>query len=667
MGKTGFKTFVCSFSFSLLAFVGAGKEFLSVNSVSQEEIVIPNKNISLFFKDIPSHTSAAKIVPIKKIALRAPEPSLVHDEDNVILSENRMDSLPFEEETVINSHQKKDLIPLTFAQNINSFSEISSDVEQNKDPNTSTPSSITPKVSQEPQKIAQAEENPLQFETPSSNKADILLEEEPALNTSNAEETFKEAEPFSNKILYANVQIIRPNEKNIKKLQNESITQDDIPPETPSQTEEKISALENDENELLPDNDSISTSDAETHVIAMVPDNAETPSLSDEQNFTDNEIPAFKIAKAKLENDNFYYHEAASQKKEGTPKSLLIPIEKANDVPHNIPAKVLETPEKNRLAMLHDKASIHSMEKERLKETKEKEDTQQHKTWQTMAEKNNEESTWIAAKGSGYVANKKIKEEKYYKSADKKLVQKILKEDATPKNTDKGTKLASETVDNILIPIPEEILNDPNLTPQLVSSSQSKELEEKLTEKENLEYKKDKTSVDFDKTTPKETKSAEKSGLLKSLTSIFSKNSSNTEDDSQNEDSFFSRFRTKSAKSSSGSKILPTEIRLAFQPNRAEISGVTLKWLQAFANKIIEDEEAGLEIRINGTSSYELQQKRLNLLNNILASNGVDFHKVKTIFTTREPNSFVIRTVRLNNENGGIKEDNDWQDYYKVW
>ena len=106
---------------------------------------------------------------------------------------------------------------------------------------------------------------------------------------------------------------------------------------------------------------------------------------------------------------------------------------------------------------------------------------------------------------------------------------------------------------------------------------------------------------------------------------------------------------------------------MAFQPNRAEISGVTLKWLQAFANKINEDRNAGLEIRIDGSSSYELQQKRLNLLNNILASNGVDFNKVNTIFTTREPNSFIIRTVRINNANGGIEENNDWQDYYKVW
>lgn len=89
--------------------------------------------------------------------------------------------------------------------------------------------------------------------------------------------------------------------------------------------------------------------------------------------------------------------------------------------------------------------------------------------------------------------------------------------------------------------------------------------------------------------------------------------------------------------------------------------------LQAFANKTIEEKNVGLEIRIDGSSSYELQQKRLNLLNNILASSGVDYRKINTVFTTREPNSFIIRTVRLNNSNGGIKENNEWQDYYKAW
>ena len=109
-------------------------------------------------------------------------------------------------------------------------------------------------------------------------------------------------------------------------------------------------------------------------------------------------------------------------------------------------------------------------------------------------------------------------------------------------------------------------------------------------------------------------------------------------------------------------------MRLAFQPNRAEISGTTLKWIHAFANKVNSDRSVILEIRIDGTSSYSLQQKRLNLLHNILTNKGVDYRKINTVFTTREPNSFIIRTVRINsNIDGDRNENGDQAAYYQAW
>ena len=667
MGKTGFKTFVCSFSFSLLAFVGAGKEFLSADKIQDENLIIPTKNISLFFQDIPSHTATAKILPIKKIALRAPELVPLNIETQNIPQGTSSTLSVKEENTLHKSLANQDLIPLTFAQNNSPISENAQDFLKEKEASAQI-SSKTENIKQ----LAQLDTSPV---PPSSlaldDNSSLDLDNEPSTNTvSTTDETFAtELEPFANKTLHANVQIIRPNEKNIQKLRPQSIQTEDTnsPSDATNETDEQLptETLDN----SLPFEQEVQTpaQASEPHVIAMVPDTEDADEIKNNQVFenkasTQNqiEIPAFKVAVAKQKDDNFYSHPSVSTPQKEAAKKLLIPIEK--DEPNTIvQAKVLETPEENRLAMLHNKTPINSMEQKNVKaDTKDSEDNN-NSSWQTMAEKNAEASSWIAAKGSGYVPNRKIEEENYYKSADKELIQKVLKEDTTVKNN--GVKLASETVDNILIPIPKEILNDPNLTPKLVSSEQGRELEEKITEKENSEYKTNKEQA----TSKKENKTENNSGLLKSLTSIFSKSSKTSESTDNEEGDFFSRFKTKSPKLSEESKILPTEIRLAFQPNRAEISGVTLKWLQAFANKIIEDKNAGLEIRINGTSSYELQQKRLNLLNNILASNGVDFHKVKTIFTTREPNSFVIRTVRLNNENGGIREDNDWQDYYKVW
>ena len=103
---------------------------------------------------------------------------------------------------------------------------------------------------------------------------------------------------------------------------------------------------------------------------------------------------------------------------------------------------------------------------------------------------------------------------------------------------------------------------------------------------------------------------------------------------------------------------MPTEMRLSFQPNRAEISGQTLRWIQAFAARAAEDNTMTIEIRIDGTSGMELQQKRLNLLHNILTNKGVEYSKINTVFTSREPNSFIIRTVTRNFDRRGLNKNN---------
>ena len=96
--------------------------------------------------------------------------------------------------------------------------------------------------------------------------------------------------------------------------------------------------------------------------------------------------------------------------------------------------------------------------------------------------------------------------------------------------------------------------------------------------------------------------------------------------------------------------IMPAELRLSFQPNRAEISGKTLKWIYAFADNARDNDNVYVEVRIDGTSSYALQQKRLNLLSSIFSARGVDYRKINIIFTSREPNSFIIRNIHFNNK-----------------
>ncbi len=279
--------------------------------------------------------------------------------------------------------------------------------------------------------------------------------------------------------------------------------------------------------------------------------------------------------------------------------------------------------------------------------------------WYEMKDLNPEaeESPWVVAKGTRNPRNRQVLDEAFYNGLDEEEITAILDTPKTVAEENKEVKVA-EMVKNILIPIPEDILNDENLTPQLVSPKKKKH-EKQGGQDETSSERKD-----------------EEGGILKSLTSIFSSDEVADEtDDGETEDDenvgtrkrrgLFSVF----SRGKAPSKILPAEMRLSFQPGRAEISGTTLRWIEAFANKVNEDPSVILEIRIDRTSSFTLQQKRLNLLHNILTNKGVEYGKINTVFTNREPNSFIIRTLRVSeNNNDNMPENNrERAMYYQSW
>lgn len=279
--------------------------------------------------------------------------------------------------------------------------------------------------------------------------------------------------------------------------------------------------------------------------------------------------------------------------------------------------------------------------------------------WYEMSEiYQDNDNPWVVAKGTRNPKNNYVLEEDFYKGMSESEISAALNAPKTMADESKEVQVA-EMVKNILIPIPEDILNDKNLTPQLVSPKKNKKNTEKAPE-----------------VSPNESESKKEGGILKSLTSIFSgteEDTSDSNDDLKTEEEespkkrrgLFSAF----GGGKSSTKILPAEMRLSFQPGRAEISGTTLRWIQAFANKVIEDPSVILEIRIDRTSSFELQQKRLNLLHNILTNKGVDYGRINTVFTSREPNSFIIRTLRINdNVNNTAQENKRGQTlYYQSW
>lgn len=227
------------------------------------------------------------------------------------------------------------------------------------------------------------------------------------------------------------------------------------------------------------------------------------------------------------------------------------------------------------------------------------------------------------------------------------------------KEKENNSKLAYEMIQNILIPIPDSIINDADIIPDLTASPDGVQ------------------SAPRHPVVPKTTldEKEKQSGLFKNISSWFSKNKNNDEKAAKSSNDAQSSNKNKDEKggtfqnlknkvySALGSvedyknlndvSIMPAELRLSFAPNRAEISGQTLKWIYAFADNARDHNDVYIEVRIDGTSSYTLQQKRLNLLSSIFASRGVDYRKINTIFTSREPNSFIIRNIRFNNDSKG--------------
>lgn len=627
MKKTGLKTFVCSFVFSLFTILAVNEAFFHTRRPSTQELKIPNQNIALFFKDELRTAAPYQIKPVKKIALTvAVKPDKHTKISSVEAIYTPSSALEISDDNSSEAPLKETAdIPLEIT---------ASDVF---DPSL--------KITKETPKVSQNFESMIKSSPPVADEDFIIAKEE------NIPITLAE-KPKHDRRQLAQAEI-----KERAKQAIQSITESDNDTGGSYDTGDEDYSTDQNENIHSPKN-----------LILAQADSKEKPR---------------KAIQPITESDNntggSYDTGNEDYSADNEPQNLLIPLQRdyANANKSN-KIKIEKTPAENQIALAKGNIPIKSMASEKISEkasSEQEKELSEEKKWETMAEKNNEESPWVVAKGTKFPKNNSVLNEDYYKNADTKEIKSTLSNDKQfDSSSDNDVKLASDMVQNILIPIPEDIMNDENLTPQLESSNKTKSIEAEVSEREK--ERKDAAQVlkdEIDKTASPEKSS--KGGLLKSITSIFSSGSSSdstkkAEQPEEEGSSFVDRFtnRLTRPKNSAPSKILPVEMRLSFQPNRAEISGTTLKWIQAFANKVNQDSSVILEIRIDGSSSYALQQKRLNLLHNILTNKGVDYSKINTVFTTREPNSFIIRTVRVNsNIDRDVKENKESAAYYQSW
>ncbi len=284
------------------------------------------------------------------------------------------------------------------------------------------------------------------------------------------------------------------------------------------------------------------------------------------------------------------------------------------------------------------------------------------------------DNAWLVAKGSKNAKNKKILE-KYSELPKENLLGSGFKE-ALNDDKEISYKVAEKIKQSIIFPIPDEILNDENLTPTFIKGSKKTNLPKAAPKTAAPVAKKEavKPSADDFKILPKvkaeEMPNQETSkSLLTSISSWFS-DKSPTEQPAKNKakqaPAYSSQGKVQTASHPDTNEdlvsfyetlqetkeehvrnsIVPTELKLSFQPERAEISGQTLRWLKAFS-EAAKDGKTYLQVRLDATAPIELQRKRLNLLYTIFINNGVDFKKVDTVFSLTEPNAFIIRTLKL--------------------
>lgn len=286
-----------------------------------------------------------------------------------------------------------------------------------------------------------------------------------------------------------------------------------------------------------------------------------------------------------------------------------------------------------------------------------------------------ENSPWEIAVGNTHTKNKNISSQLKEASDISALSNEI--DDITDNGKEISYKVAEKIKQSIIFPIPAEILNDEDLTPTFIkghrktsaplkaqSAPQKKTPLREATPKEITKPLKIVTKVP----TQEAIKENDSKGLLDSLSSWFSQNAEkeekkqknkkapsyssqsamNTERPSQpsSNEEFANFYETlqETTRNHQQNKILPSELKLSFQPNRAEISGQTLRWIKAFS-EAAQNENTYLQVRLDASTPTDIQRKRLNLLYSIFINNGVNPQKIDTVFTTTEPNAFIIRSL----------------------
>ncbi len=91
--------------------------------------------------------------------------------------------------------------------------------------------------------------------------------------------------------------------------------------------------------------------------------------------------------------------------------------------------------------------------------------------------------------------------------------------------------------------------------------------------------------------------------------------------------------------------IMPMDLKVSFYPNAADFSGQTIKWLKAFSYRALQDPRYVIEVRLS-KDDLILQQKRLFVIQKILANEGLSSHQLVIDYVNRPKDSLILRMVK---------------------
>lgn len=94
---------------------------------------------------------------------------------------------------------------------------------------------------------------------------------------------------------------------------------------------------------------------------------------------------------------------------------------------------------------------------------------------------------------------------------------------------------------------------------------------------------------------------------------------------------------------------IPQELKLNFLPNSADISTQSFKWIKAFSYHPKKSMADIVEVRMS-SQDLELQSRRFALIKGALLSNGLSPRQIRFVLTDRDPDSIVLRNVKVQPE-----------------